>query len=46
MTEGITGCNVPSLQLMVAMGCDLTKMTPDVGIDKYIVDFDDASPKV
>ncbi|KAL3899485.1 MAG: hypothetical protein SGPRY_012631 [Prymnesium sp.] len=45
VTEGITGCNVPSLQLMVAMGCDLTKMTPDVGIDKYIVDFDDASPK-
>eukprot|EP00966_Prymnesium_polylepis_P246567 5702872-Prymnesium_polylepis.1 len=32
VTEGITGCNVPSLQLMVAMGCDLTKLTPDVGI--------------
>mmetsp|Transcript_32468 Transcript_32468/g.74377 ORF Transcript_32468/g.74377 Transcript_32468/m.74377 type:complete len:2019 (-) Transcript_32468:454-6510(-) len=44
VTEGITGCNVPALQLMVAMGCDLNKLTADTMIHKYIVDFNsDAS---
>ena len=26
VTEGITGMNIPSLQLMVAMGVDITKV--------------------
>ena len=29
MTEGITGCNLPALQLMVAMGIDLSKVPDD-----------------
>ena len=42
MTEGITGCNLPALQLMVAMGIDLSKvpddapMTPRLG--RFLVD--------
>ena len=31
---------------MVAMGCDLTKLTPDVGIAPYIVDFSPDAPAV
>ena len=46
VTEGITGCNVPAMQLMVAMGCDITKLTPDTGITPYIVDFSPDAPKV
>ena len=43
VTEGITGMNIPSLQLMVAMGVDLTKIdgtmdTPMKAIAPYICD--------
>lgn len=41
VTEGITGCNIPALQLIVAMGCDFNKLTPECKISKFIVDFND-----
>ena len=42
MTESITGLNIPSLQLIVSMGCDLTKIdhtldTPVKEISPYLV---------
>ena len=42
MTESITGLNIPSLQLIVSMGCDLTKIdntldTPVKDIAPYLV---------
>jgi biotin carboxylase len=42
VTESITGLNIPSLQLIVSMGCDLTKIdhtldTPVKEISPYLV---------
>ena len=41
VTEGITGVNLPSLQLCVAMGLDLTTLPH---MQKYLVDVRDPSP--
>ena len=41
VTEGITGVNLPSLQLCVAMGIDLTALPH---MQKYVVDVRDPSP--
>ncbi len=38
VTEGITGTNIPSLQLIVAMGCDLKKLPPTMSVSKFLVD--------
>jgi len=46
VTEGITGTNLPSLQLIVAMGCDITKLPAGQDISRFIVDPDDPGPFV
>jgi acetyl-CoA carboxylase/biotin carboxylase 1 len=48
VSEGITGVNIPSLQLMVSMGVDLTKIdgtmdTPFKPVSPYIVDVKNPS---
>ena len=43
MTEGITGANLPSLQLIVAMGIDLKKLPPSMEINKFLVDVNNPS---
>ena len=40
VTEGITGTNVPSLQLIVAMGCDVTRLPAESSLERFIVDPD------
>ena len=51
VTEGITGTNIPSLQLMIAMGIDLTKIdgtleSPVSPVAPYIVDVDQPNTAV
>uniref|UniRef100_A0A7S4BXK4 Acetyl-CoA carboxylase n=1 Tax=Chrysotila carterae TaxID=13221 RepID=A0A7S4BXK4_CHRCT len=47
VTEGITGTNLPALQLMVAMGINLTALPEEHSISKYLVDpFDASAPYV
>ena len=43
VTEGITGANLPSLQLIVAMGINLTKLPPSMEINKFLVDVNNPS---
>lgn len=43
VTEGITGANIPSLQLMVSMGIDITRLPPSMEINKFIVDVNNPS---
>ena len=43
VTEGITGANIPSLQLIVAMGIDITRLPPSMEINKFVVDVNKPS---
>ena len=43
VTEGITGANLPSLQLIVAMGIDLTKLPPSMSVNKFLIDVNNPS---
>ena len=43
VTEGITGANIPSLQLIVAMGIDITRLPPAMEINKFVVDVNKPS---
>jgi len=36
VTEGITGTNLPSLQLMVAMGIDLSKLPEEESVARFL----------
>ena len=44
VTEGITGTNLPALQLMVCMGCDLTRLPADTNVAPFIVNCNEPSP--
>ena len=46
VTEGITGTNLPALQLMVAMGIELPKLRDEHSVAKYLVDAANPGPYV